>query len=79
MEIHILIDQVQKVVSIGSGRISEINHRNIVSIPLSDVSVVAHDVALGIGRQERHAGGAGIFDTGIQPKCGFADASRSDH
>lgn len=44
-----------------------------------NAAVVAHDVAFGICGQEAHPAGAGILDTGVQPKGSFADSGRTDH
>lgn len=44
VQIHILVDQVQKVVAVGSGWVTKIDHRNIVAVALCNAAVVAHDV-----------------------------------
>ena len=77
--IHILVDQVKKVVAVGASRVSQIDYGNMVTVALCNVAVVAHDVAFGICGQETHPAGTGILDAGIEPKGGFADAGRTDH
>ena len=70
---------MQKVVAIGTSRVSQIDHGNIIAVALCNIAVVAHDIAFGICGQEAHPAGAGILDAGVQPEGGFADAGRTDH
>ena len=49
IQIHILIDQMQKVVAVRAHRIAQINNRNIISVVFRrNGTVVSHDVTLGI-------------------------------
>ena len=80
IQIHVLVDEVQKVVSVRAHGIAQINDRNVIAIILGgDRAVVAHDVTLGIGREKRHPGSTGVFDIGIEPICSFTHACGTDH
>ena len=50
IQIHVLVDKVQKVVSVRAHGIAQVNDRNVIAIILGgDRAVVAHDVTFGIG------------------------------
>ena len=70
---------MQEIVAVGAGRIAQINDRNVVAVAFGDVAVVTHNIAFGVGREERHSRSAGVFDTGIQPEGGLSDARRTNH
>lgn len=51
----------------------------LVAVVLGNVPVVAHDIALSIGREEGHTRSTGVLDARVQPKGGLSDACRTDH
>ena len=79
VQIHILVDQMQKVISIGAGGVTQINHRNLIAVLLGDGSVVAHNITLGVRGQERHSAGTGVLDAGVQPVGGLSHTGGANH
>ena len=79
VQIHILVDQVEKVIAIGAGRVTQINHGDLVAVLLGDGSVVAHDIALGIRGKEGYSAGAGVLDAGVQPVGGLSHTGGANH
>ena len=78
--VHIFVDEMQQVVPVRLGRIPQINDCHVVMvILLCDSSIIPIEVAFGIGRQEGHPAGAGIFQIWIQPVGCFSAASCADH
>lgn len=51
------------------GGISRVNNRNLVAVVLGDVSVVTHDIALGVGGEKGHPRSTGVLDARVQPKA----------
>ena len=66
-EVHVLVDQMQQVVAVRACRVTQINDRDVVTVDLADVTVVAHDIALGIGGKKTHSRGQSILDTRVEP------------
>ena len=79
VEIHIFVDEVQKVISVGARRVTQVNDRYLVAVLLCNVAVITHDVTFGIGGEEGHAGGAGVLNTGIEPEGCLADTCGTNH
>src|SRR5690554_1150767 len=79
IQIHILVHEVQEVITVRASRVSQVNDRYVIAVLLGDVSVVTHDVALGIGGEPRHSRSAGILDTRVQPKGSLTDTCCTDH
>jgi len=79
-DVHVAVDEREQIVAVRAGRVAQIDYGHMVAVVIfCDGAVVAGEIALGIQRQEAHAGGAGILQVGIQEKRGFADAGRADH
>ena len=49
VQVHIFIDQMQEVIAVAPGRVPKVDYRNMISIVLGDLAVVAHDIAFGVG------------------------------
>ena len=78
--VHIFVDEMQQVVPVRLGGIPQINDCHVVMIILlRNPSIIPIKVTLGIGRQEGHSAGTGIFQVWIQPESGLAAASRTNH
>ena len=48
MQVHILVDQMQKIVAVGAGGITQVDDRYRVSVLLCDLSIVSDHIAFGI-------------------------------
>ena len=49
----------------------------LIAVVLGDVSVVTHDIALGVSGEEGHSRCASILNARVQPKGSLADTRRS--
>ena len=79
-KIHILVDQVQQVIAIRFGRITQVDNGNFVAvIVLCDLTIMTVQVTLGVGSDEGHSRCASIFQVRIQKIGRLADASCTDH
>ena len=79
-EIHVLVDEVQEVVSVGARGIAQVDHGNLVAvILLRDLPVGAVQITLGVGGDERHPGRAGVLKIRVQEVRRLADTRRADH
>ena len=66
IDVHVLIDQMEKIITVRAGGVAKVENGNIVAIAvLGDSGVVAKKVAFGICAEEAHPAGTGIFDVGI--------------
>ena len=80
IEIHILVDEMKKIVTVGSHGVTKVNDGYSITVMLgSNRTVIAKNIALGIGCHEGHSRSAGIFNIGIKPISGFTDTCRTDH
>ena len=71
---------MEHVVAIASGRISEVNHRSVVTvILLCNPCIVPVQIAFGIRSQKAHAAGTGVFNVRIQEMRCLAHACRAYH
>ena len=77
--IHILIDQMKQIVSVGMRGIPQVDDGYFVTVFFCYIPVVPHDITLCVSRQKGHAACTGIFNTCIQPICGFSDSCRTEH
>ena len=78
--IHVLIDQGEKIVTIRPHGIPQINHRHLIPIAFrSNVSIVPREVALRIQGQEAHPAGAGVLQIGVQEKGRLTNAAGTNH
>ena len=79
IKIHVFIDEMQKIVSVGACGISQIDYGYVVAIALCDIAVVSHNIAFGVCGEEAHSACAGVLNTGVKPERGLAYACRADH
>ncbi len=78
--VHIGVDEVQQIVAVRPGGIAQIDHGHLVVVVVTgDGAIIAEEIALGIGCQKAHTGGAGVFEVRVQKKRCLADAGRADH
>ena len=71
---------MEHVVTVRTGRISQVNYRHLVPVFfLCDTRIVSEQVSLGVRREEAHPAGTGIFDVRIEEVGSLADARRTDH
>ena len=70
---------MQQVVAIRTGRVTQINNRDVVPIGLTDIAVVAHDVAFSIRRKKTHAGCQGVLNAWVEPVGGLTYTGRAEH
>ncbi|GFI31660.1 hypothetical protein IMSAGC013_03058 [Lachnospiraceae bacterium] len=79
-QIHVFVHHPQDIVSIGPGRIPQIQDGYLVAIVFfCNPCIVSEQVSLGIRTEKAHTAGAGIFDTGIEKVRRFADTGSADH
>ena len=79
IQVHILVYEVEQIVSVRSCGVSQVDNGHLVAVFRGYRSVVSHNVALGVCREEGHSTRTGVFDTRVQPKCRFTDTCRTDH
>ena len=61
-------------------RIAQVDDGHIVAVAvLCNRTVISSQVTLAVQRQPAHTGGAGIFQIGVQEKCGLANTAGTDH
>ena len=79
-QIHVAVDEGQKIVAIRSRWIPQVDHGDLIAIMFAGHSaVVSGEVPFGIQGQIAHAAGAGIFQIWIQKEGRLADAAGADH
>ena len=80
IDVHILVHQMQDVVLIRTSGVSQIQHRNIVTVIfLGDISIISCHISLCIRIQKRHSGGKRKFNIRIQEIRRLADTCRANH
>ncbi len=80
VSVHVGVDQLEHIVSVGAGGISKIDDRHMVAVVVAgNGAIVAVQVAFGVGSQKAHAAGAGIFQIGVQKECRLAHTRRTNH
>ena len=78
--VHIFVHEVEQVVAVRLGWISQIDDRYIIAIVLlCDVAVVTIEVTLGICCEKRHSGCTGVFQVWIQPECCLTTTCSTNH
>lgn len=71
---------MQEVEAIALGGIAKVDDGNSVAVAVfCDASVIAKNVAFGIGREKRHPAGQRIFQAGIKPVGRLANTRRANH
>jgi len=78
--VHVLVDQMEKVVAVRASGVSQVNDSDIVAVVVTgDGAVVAEQIALGVCAEEAHAGGTGILQVGVKEESSLSDARRTNH
>ena len=71
---------MEQIVPVAARRVAQIDDRYLIAIAVpGDSPVIPDNISLGIGTEEAHPGRTGIFNAGVQPISGLADAGRADH
>ena len=79
-EIHILVYEMEQIVTVRLGGVTQVNDSNVVSVVfLCDLAVVSVQVALGIGCYKAHSRRTGVFEIGVQEVCCLTDTRSTDH